>query len=986
MLKPGHIPHPLRLRRLHALLLLSTFRFLSLDDIRKTTYLIICRVKGKRLCVLVARTGYTSTRLGHDGDECERWCKFNPANQYAFPSPEPEPQPPHPSSPEQPPSPAGPSSPAPGPSGRTPSPFEPHPSQQSNPRRTGTTVQKHPYLGGDPCDEDGFTLPPNTPPPPPEVDEDPLFPFNNAEEFLLAQFLYSKVQMSAGDIDYLMMIWNAYQKQTPHDDTMEPPYGSAKDLYSTIDSIPYGDIPWEGFKVKYEGPRPENPPPWMDAEYEVWYRNPLDVMEAQLGNPEFGEKIDYAAKEVKSRDGKRQYVDLMSGEWAWEQSNQLALSDPSLHGAMLAPVVLGSDKTTVSVATGQNEYYPLYGGLGNAQNDIRRVHKGAMSILGFLAIPKTERDEQDSVEFRQFRRQLLHASIAKILMPLKPWMTKPRITKCGDGHWRRVVYAIRPYIADYPEQCVLACVVSGWCARCTAPASDLDELQVTEDSERAVQRSHEHTEAIRRTWNGDVKKMWDGYGMIGDVVPFTAYFPRANIHNLLSPDLLHQIIKGTFKDHLVSWIVEWMEKQEDGKKLVTEMDRRIKVSPHFSGLRRFNDGRNFKQWTGNDSKALMKVFLPAITGLVPEGMVRAVAAFLDFCYLVRRSQIDETILDQIDDAIDRYHAEREVFREHGIRENFNLPRQHSLLHYRLLIQMFGAPNGLCSSITESKHIQAVKETWRRSSRNQPLGEMLLANQRLDKLAAARTTRAAPASVPGDDDRDSGASDMMTSEGDVRLPLRPVSHYPRSLPLLSQHVGLPQLEEHIRRFLFDQLNPESDVIGMDVDLAECPHVDPNLHIKVFRSATALYHAPSDVSGIGGMHREVIRATPSWQKGLPRHDCVFVEEDPEGVGFRGMNVAQHRGREYQCAYVRWFEWFDTEPCSLTGLWRVRPDYTRDRRRMTSIIHIDTILRCAHLLPVFGTSRTPKKLHHSKALNAYKLFYVNKYIDYHAHEVAF
>lgn len=72
MLKPGHIPHPLRLRRLHALLLLSTFRFLSLDDIRRTTYLIICRVKGKRLCVLVARTGYTSTRLGHDGDECER--------------------------------------------------------------------------------------------------------------------------------------------------------------------------------------------------------------------------------------------------------------------------------------------------------------------------------------------------------------------------------------------------------------------------------------------------------------------------------------------------------------------------------------------------------------------------------------------------------------------------------------------------------------------------------------------------------------------------------------------------------------------------------------------------------------------------------------------------------------------------------------------------------------------------------------------------
>ncbi|KAI9448994.1 hypothetical protein HD554DRAFT_2181150 [Boletus coccyginus] len=29
----------------------------------------------------------------------------------------------------------------------------------------------------------------------------------------------------------------------------------------------------------------------------------------------------------------------------------------------------------------------------------------------------------------------------------------------------------------------------------------------------------------------------------------------------------------------------------------------------------------FKQWMGDDSKALMKVYLPAITGLVPDQMV-----------------------------------------------------------------------------------------------------------------------------------------------------------------------------------------------------------------------------------------------------------------------------------------------------------------------------------------------------------------------------
>lgn len=84
-------------------------------------------------------------------------------------------------------------------------------------------------------------------------------------------------------------------------------------------------------------------------------------------------------------------------------------------------------------------------------------------------------------------------------------------------------------------------------------------------------------------------------------------------------------------------------------------------------------------------------------------MVRAVSAFTEFCYLVRRSQIDETTLASIEAAVKRFHREREIFIEVGVREDFSLPRQHSLNHYPSLIRLFGAPNGICSSITESKH-------------------------------------------------------------------------------------------------------------------------------------------------------------------------------------------------------------------------------------------------------------------------------------------
>jgi len=57
---------------------------------------------------------------------------------------------------------------------------------------------------------------------------------------------------------------------------------------------------------------------------------------------------------------------------------------------MLTSHNVGSDKTTVSVATGQNNYYPLYISNGLIHNNVRRAHRNGLSLVAFLAIPHSK--------------------------------------------------------------------------------------------------------------------------------------------------------------------------------------------------------------------------------------------------------------------------------------------------------------------------------------------------------------------------------------------------------------------------------------------------------------------------------------------------------------------------------------------------------------------------------------------------------------------
>lgn len=195
---------------------------------------------------------------------------------------------------------------------------------------------------------------------------------------------------------------------------------------------------------------------------------------------------------------------------------------------------------------------------------------------------------------------------------------------------------------------------------------------------------------------------------------------------------------------------------------------------------------------------------------------------------------------------------------------------------------------------------------------------------------------------------------------------------------------------LREYIHQQNHPNSDHPRPQDDTFDGP-------IRVFHSATIQYYAPSDLCGAGGMHREVLRANPSCG-GMKRFDTVLVSmgDDDDRAPMRGLLVARiwllfsyfnpYQGKDIPCALVTWFIHPGDSPerDKDTGMWRVVPERGADDEHLFQVIHLNTILRGIHLLPCYGEGFLPADLECDEALDAWNEYFVNHFIDYHAHEL--
>src|ERR1700736_151401 len=107
---------------------------------------------------------------------------------------------------------------------------------------------------GQPCDEHGAPLPPGYSPNPRDRNANAdnsgandWMPYTSRAQFELAELLFTKVQMSAGNIDQLMTNWAAHGAEQG----AEPPFLNHEDLYDTIDATDIGHVPWQLSVMSY---------------------------------------------------------------------------------------------------------------------------------------------------------------------------------------------------------------------------------------------------------------------------------------------------------------------------------------------------------------------------------------------------------------------------------------------------------------------------------------------------------------------------------------------------------------------------------------------------------------------------------------------------------------------------------------------------------------------------------------------------------------
>ncbi|KAJ7896871.1 hypothetical protein B0H13DRAFT_1623692 [Mycena leptocephala] len=170
-----------------------------------------------------------------------------------------------------------------------------------------------------------------------------------------------------------------------------------------------------------------------------------------------------------------------------------------------------------------------------------------------------------------------------------------------------------------------------------------------------------------------------------------------------------------------------------------ELDARIRSLPPAFGIQHFDKGISLlSQVSGKERKAMARILLGCLVGKLPAKGIRACRSILDFIYLSQYSTHDEGTLACMREALDEWHANRSYFIDTTVREDFNIPKFHSLLHYVDSIEYFGTTDNYNTEMFERLHIDFAKNGWRASNRRDEFPQMITWLGRQEKISSFAT--------------------------------------------------------------------------------------------------------------------------------------------------------------------------------------------------------------------------------------------------------